>query len=37
MSKWKTGVQKYADELKEFLKENNLEATEENLLNGARD
>jgi hypothetical protein len=37
MSKWSTGVQEYAEELQEFLKENNLEATKENLLNGASD
>lgn len=34
-SKWDKGVNEYANELKEFLKENNLEATKENLLNGA--
>ena len=36
-SKWATGVNEYADELREFLAENNLEATEENMLNGASD
>lgn len=34
-SKWQNGVNEYANELKEFLKENNLTATKENLLNGA--
>lgn len=37
MSKWQEGVSIYADELREFLKENNLSATKENLLNGASD
>ena len=37
MSKWQQGVNEYAKELKEFLKENNLEATKENMLNGAAD
>jgi len=36
-SKWQNGVNEYADELKEFLAENNLTATKENLLNGADD
>lgn len=36
-SKWTTGVNEYADELREFLAENNLEATKENMLNGADD
>jgi hypothetical protein len=36
-SKWTTGVNEYAEELREFLAENNLEATKENMLNGARD
>lgn len=36
-SKWSQGVQEYTQELKEFLQENNLTATKENLLNGARD
>lgn len=34
-SKWQNGVNEYANELKEFLIENNLTATNENLLNGA--
>lgn len=37
MSKWNDGVKLYAQELKEHLKGNNLEATEENMLNGASD
>lgn len=37
MSKWNDGVQLYADELQEFLNENKLKATKENMLNGARD
>ena len=37
MSKWAQGVNEYAQELKEFLRENNLTATKENLLNGASD
>lgn len=36
-SKWTTGVNEYAEELKEFLAENNLETTKENMLNGADD
>lgn len=36
-SKWQQGVEIYTQELKEFLQENNLTATKENLLNGARD
>jgi len=36
-SKWVQGVAEYADELREFLKENNLKATKENMLNGASD
>lgn len=36
-SKWSQGVQEYAEELREFLEENQLEATEENMLNGASD
>lgn len=36
-SKWTTGVNEYAEELKEFLAENNLETTKENMLNGAMD
>lgn len=35
MSKWTQGVELYAQELKEFLQENELEATEQNMLNGA--
>lgn len=37
MSKWTTGVNEYAEELREFLDENKLEATLENMLNGAKD
>ena len=37
LSAWSKGVQLYAEELREFLAENNLQATKENLLNGARD
>ena len=37
MSKWQQGVNEYAEELREFLEENNLSATKENLLNGASD
>ena len=37
ISKWTQGVNVYAEELREFLKENNLPATYENLLNGASD
>lgn len=33
MSKWQNGIKEYVEELKEFLDENKLEATEENLLN----
>ena len=36
-SAWTKGVELYASEFVEFLEENNLEATEENLLNGAKD
>lgn len=36
-SAWSKGVQLYAEDLREFLAENNLQATKENLLNGARD
>lgn len=36
-SKWAQGVKEYAEELQEFLDENNLEATKENMLNGASD
>lgn len=35
-SKWAQGVQMYAEELQEFLTNENLEATEENMLNGAK-
>lgn len=35
-SAWKKGVDLYAAELREFLEENGLTATHENLLNGAR-
>lgn len=35
MSKWNDGVNEYVAELQEFLKENNLEPTKENMLNGA--
>jgi hypothetical protein len=34
-SAWSKGVETYAQELQEFLAENNLPATKENLLNGA--
>ena len=37
MSKWATGVQIYANELKEFLDYEKLETTLENMLNGASD
>ena len=37
MSKWSQGINEYALELKEFLDENNLEPTLENMLNGASD
>jgi len=37
MSKWSDGVNKYVQELKEFLISENLEPTEQNMLNGARD
>ena len=36
ISKWQQGVNIYADELQEFLQENKLDATLENMLNGAR-
>ena len=36
-SKWQAGVELYAQELQEFLNENKLTATKENMLNGARD
>lgn len=35
-SAWSKGVALYAEDLRESLKENNLQATKENLLNGAR-
>lgn len=35
MSKWQNGVKEYENELREFLADNKLEATEKNLLNGA--
>lgn len=34
-SAWTKGVKLYAEELQDFLKDENLEATKENLLNGA--
>ena len=34
-SAWTKGVEIYAQELREFLEENSLPATEENMLNGA--
>lgn len=37
MSKWTTGVNEYAQELQEFLDENKLEVSKENMLNGASD
>lgn len=37
VSKWAQGVQKYANELKQDLKDEGLEVTEDNLLNGASD
>lgn len=36
-SAWSKGVDLYAKELREFLTENNLPATKENMLNGAKD
>ena len=35
MSKWQKGVNEYAQELREFLADEKLEATKENMLNGA--
>ena len=35
-SAWQQGVELYAQELVEFLEENNLEKTKENMLNGAK-
>ena len=37
MSKWNDGVNEYVDELNEFLDDNGLETTIENMLNGAED
>jgi hypothetical protein len=37
MSKWTNGVKDYTEELMEFLDENKLTATKENMLNGAKD
>lgn len=36
-SAWTKGVELYAEELRESLAENNLPATMENMLNGAKD
>lgn len=36
-SAWSRGVDEYADELRENLRENRLAPTERNMLNGARD
>lgn len=36
-SKWSQGVDEYADELRENLRENRLAPTEKNMLNGASD
>lgn len=36
-SKWSQGVDEYADELRENLRENRLAPTEKNMLNGAKD
>lgn len=36
-SAWSNGVERYADDLREFLAENNLPATKAAMLNGARD
>ncbi len=35
ISTWSKGVEVYAQELQEFLTQNNLPATKENMLNGA--
>ena len=35
-SAWQQGVEMYAQELVQFLEENNLEKTKENMLNGAK-
>lgn len=37
ISKWQQGVNKYANDLIEFLNENELATTEDNMLNGATD
>lgn len=37
MSKWQNGINEYAKEFKQFLADEKLEATKENLLNGADD
>jgi hypothetical protein len=37
MSKWTQGVQEYVEELQEFLEQEGLESTKENMLNGASD
>lgn len=37
MSAWTKGVKEYANDLIEHCKENNLELTEKNMLNGAKD
>ena len=37
MSKWSKGVEIYAEELKNFLADNKLPATEKNMLNGSND
>ena len=36
ISKWQQGVNLYIEELKEFLEDNKLEATKDNMLNGAQ-
>ena len=36
-SAWERGVDEYADELREQLRENKLAPTEKNMLNGAKD
>lgn len=37
LSKWTQGVNEYADELREFLTDEKLDVTLENMLNGASD
>jgi len=37
MSKWTTGVNEYAEELREQLEEENLYPSQRNMLNGAKD